>query len=102
MSELVEVEFVEEIAGMYFRSYLIRQAGVRVPQHDHPYDHATYCGSGSAAVFVDGYHKDIISAGEAYLIKAHQKHEFESLVPNTRLTCVHDTRSAEFIKKAGL
>jgi hypothetical protein len=39
MSELVE--FVEEVAGHYFRSILLPRAGMRVPQHTHDHDHAT-------------------------------------------------------------
>lgn len=88
------VEFVDEVCGLYFRSILIRNAGTRVPQHVHPYDHATYCGSGSAMMYVEGVPIRTVSAGEAVEVKANKQHAFEALEPNTRLTCVHDARSA--------
>lgn len=97
MSELVE--FIDEVAGIYFRSVLLPEAGIKVPQHQHPYDHATYCGSGSALMYVDGKRVKLVEAGQAVEIKANHLHEFESVEPNTRLTCVHDTRSAAFIKE---
>lgn len=96
------VEFVDEVAGLYFRSLLLPEIGLNVPQHIHPYDHATYCGNGSAAIYVDGKRTGTLQAGHAILVQAGKKHWFESLEPNTRLTCVHDTRSAEFIKKSGI
>ena len=96
------VEYIEEVAGLYFRSILLPDVGLRVPQHVHPYDHATYCGNGSARIYVEGKETGVIVAGQATEVKANLKHEFEALEPNTRLTCIHDTRSAEFIKKAGV
>jgi quercetin dioxygenase-like cupin family protein len=96
------VEYVEEVGGLYFRSLLLPQAGMRIPQHLHPYDHVTYCGSGSAIVFADGKAIDVIAAGRAVEVRANIAHEFESIEENTRLTCIHDTRSAQFIKESGV
>lgn len=96
MNEIVE--FVDEVAGLYFRSVLL-PLGVKIPQHLHPYDHATYCGYGSAMMYVDGKRTRLVEAGQAVEIKANHKHEFESLEENTRLTCIHYTKSAEFIKE---
>lgn len=96
MNEIVE--FADEVAGLYFRSVLL-PIGVKIPQHRHPYDHATYCGSGSAVMYVDGKRTRLVEAGQAVEIKANSFHEFESLENNTRLTCVHDTKSAESIKE---
>lgn len=53
-------------------------------------------------MYMDGVEICILDAGQAVEIKAFHKHEFESLEPNTRLTCVHDPRSAESIKGKGL
>lgn len=93
------VEFVDEVAGIYFRSVLIKKEGTRIEQHVHPYDHATYCGQGSALMIVEGEIQGVVMAGQAVEIKAGLKHEFESLEENTRLTCVHDARSAESAKE---
>jgi quercetin dioxygenase-like cupin family protein len=99
MSEIVE--FVEERGGIYFRSILLPK-GVRVPQHVHSHDHATYCGSGAALMLVDGIYMGIVSAGHAVEIKAGKQHEFEALEDGTRLACVHDVKSADSVKEKGL
>lgn len=96
------LEFIDEVGPFYFRSILLPEAGMRIPQHVHDYDHATLCGSGKARMYVDGVETGILEAGQATEIKAHHRHEFESLERNTRLTCVHDPRSAESIKGKGL
>lgn len=100
MSEIVE--FVEEVCGIYFRSILIPRKGARVPQHAHDHDHATYCGQGSAAMYVDGIYTRVVKAGEAAKVEAGKQHAFQALEDNTRLTCVHDVASALSIKKKGL
>ncbi len=99
MNELVE--YIDEKCGLYFRSILLPMAGIKVPTHNHPYDHATIVGSGKARLHVNGLTRDY-DAGSVAELSAGANHTWESLEPNTRLICVHDTRSAEFIKKAGL
>jgi quercetin dioxygenase-like cupin family protein len=96
------VEFIDECGPFYFRSILIELPGERIAQHVHDYDHATLCGSGKARMYVDGVETGILEAGQAVMVKANHQHEFESLEKNTRLTCVHDPRSAESIKGKGL
>jgi mannose-6-phosphate isomerase-like protein (cupin superfamily) len=96
------VEFVEEVAGIYFRSILLASAGDTVPQHSHDHDHATFVGSGKARVWVDGVWQSDVVAGHAIEIKAGRSHVFQALEPNTRLTCVHDVASAESVKRKGV
>lgn len=82
-----------DVAGLYFRSVLLPE-GVMIPQHQHPYDHATLVASGKARLLVDGVWQGDYEAGEAIEIKAYHDHVFLSLAPNTRLVCVHHTKSA--------
>lgn len=96
------VELVDEVCGIYFRSILIPKAGTLVRQHAHDHDHATYCGSGRAAMFVNGVMVRHVDAGQAVAVKAGQEHSFAALEDNTRLTCVHSVESAESIKRKGL
>lgn len=100
MSEVVE--FVEEVSGIYFRSYLIPHRGTRIPQHVHDYDHGSVIGSGAVRVRVDGQVIGIYGAGHVVPIKAGQLHEFETLEDRTRVICVHSVESAESIKRKGL
>jgi quercetin dioxygenase-like cupin family protein len=100
MNELVE--YIDEVCGLYFRSILLPVSGIKIPTHKHPYSHATVIGSGKVRLYVDGEVYGIYVAGQIIELKANKEHLWESMEPNTRLFCVHDTRSAEFIKKAGL
>lgn len=100
MSEVVE--FVEEVCGTYFRSVLLPKAGMRISQHVHDHDHATYIGNGAVALRVGTILAGTFKAGQAVPILAGQLHEFEALEDNTRLACVHDVASAQSIKEKGL
>ena len=82
------VEFIEEVAGILFRSVLLGK-GMMIPQHVHDYDHATYIGSGRARLWVGGELKEDVEAGRAVLIEANKFHVFQALEDGTRLTCVH-------------
>lgn len=93
------VEFVDEVAGIYFRSIVI-QFGERAKQHVHDYDHATLIGNGAAVLYVDGVDSGYFEAGQAVLIKAGQHHEFEARKDDTRLTCVHISESAQAARGA--
>lgn len=99
MSEIVE--FVEEMAGVYFRSVFLPFKGTTIPQHTHDEDHATYVGQGRARLYVDGRFQGDIEAGHAVLIAAGKKHLFEALEDNTRLTCVWNAEAAMRLKEKG-
>jgi len=96
------VQFVDEVAGLYFRSILLEKAGFVVPQHVHDYDHASYIGSGAARLWVNGEWIGDYQAGHAIEIKAGKEHVFEALEDNTRIACVHDAKSAESVKSKGV
>lgn len=96
------VEFVEEKAGIYFRSLRMPRAGTVVSQHVHDHDHATLCGNGRAIMFVNGERVGELRAGQAAELKAGQRHSFITLKPDTLLVCIHDVASAESIKRKGL
>jgi quercetin dioxygenase-like cupin family protein len=93
-------ESIDEVAGIYFRSVFLPEEGTIIPQHTHTYDHATYVGSGSVRLWVDEQWAGDYIAGQAVRISANKKHLFQSLEPNTRLACIHDTNSAQLIKEA--
>ncbi|MGH8908865.1 MAG: hypothetical protein ACRD0K_20820 [Egibacteraceae bacterium] len=94
------VEYIEpDVAGLYFRSILLADAGTIVPQHSHDHDHATLVCSGAARLWVDGVHVGDKMAGQAFFVKARSQHLFQALLPGTRLCCVHNIESAEAIHK---
>lgn len=99
MAELIE--WIDECGGIYFRS-IVLQKGDKATQHVHDHDHATYIGSGSVRMWANGGDEGIFKAGRPVLVMAGVRHEFEALEPDTRLTCVHDAKSAESVKSKGL
>ena len=96
------VERIAEAGGLYFRSVLLREAGMVIPQHTHDHDHATLVCSGSARGWCDGKLMGDKSRGEAFEVLAGHQHIFESLEPMTMLTCVHDIYSTLSIARKGL
>ena len=91
---MITEKIYADVAGLYFRSVLL-PVGTMIPQHRHPYDHATYVGNGAVKLWVNGDLHGTYEAGEAILIRADCDHVFLALQPETRLTCVHHTASAE-------
>lgn len=96
------VEFVDEVCGLYFRSILLTNAGMIVPQHVHDHDHATLVGSGCVRLWVNGSYAGDFEAGHAVAVLKGCEHVFLALEPNTRLTCVHDVSSADSLKEKGV
>lgn len=101
MDPIVE-HVIGDVAGLYFRTLLLKEAGTVVPQHTHDYDHATLVCAGSVRLWVDGEWVGDFGAGMAVRIAAHHDHVFQALEPMTRLTCVHDLVSAESVKRKGV
>jgi quercetin dioxygenase-like cupin family protein len=93
------IEFIQEVGGLYFRAILLEKTGSVVPQHKHPFNHVTLVASGKVRMWVDGAWVGDFSGFYAIEIEANKEHVFQALEDNTRLSCVHDTKSAEFIKQ---
>lgn len=97
MNEIVETVSVH--AGIMFRSVLLPVRGTTIPQHTHPEAHATFCGQGAAALYVDDKYALTLVAGKSCEIAANKKHLFEALEDNTRLVCVWDEEAAKRMEK---
>jgi len=100
MTELIET--VGEECGIYVRSIFLPAPEIKVPQHVHDHDHATYVGNGSVRVWIDGIFLGDYKAGSLIPVTAGRYHEFMSLEADTRLACIHDVQSAESAKKVPL
>jgi hypothetical protein len=94
LREPVVESIMTDVAGLYFRSYLLPEVGTIIPQHVHDYDHATLVCAGSVDVNIDGVYAGQYQAGQAIEIQAGKQHVFQSVEPMTRLCCVHQTESA--------
>lgn len=75
------------VGGIYFRSVLLSK-DMLIPQHTHEHTHATYVGSGRAALYVNGMMQGEYRAGDAVEIVGGKLHEFYALEDNTLLVCV--------------
>lgn len=102
LMEPVVEHVIGDVAGLYFRTMLLKEVGTVVPQHTHDYDHATLIGSGSVRLWVDGEWIGDFIAGMALEIIANHEHLFQALEPMTRLTCIHTLASAESVKRKGV
>lgn len=96
------VEHIVEAGGIYFRSIRLPQTGMKVPQHVHDHDHATLVCQGRAQGYCDGVWMGVKGPGEVFEVKAGHQHEFQAVLPDTILTCVHDIESTLSIKRKGL
>ncbi len=101
MSEVREhngvIEYIDTCCGIYFRS-IVLQKGEIADQHVHEFDHATYIGNGRVRLRAGGALVGDYAAGQVVAVVANTHHTFEALEANTRLTCVHDAKSAEAIR----
>lgn len=88
------VETVKEVGGIYFRSVLLQEGEV-IDQHRHGVMHATYCGSGSARLWVNNKWKQDLHAGDAVEVQAGDEHMYQALENNTRLSCVFNAEKAD-------
>lgn len=91
----MNVEFADEVAGIYFRSVWLANVGDVGTQHVHDYDHATFCGQGAAKFYANGAFQCVVTAGQAVKVGKGVQHHFEALQPRTLLACVHIAESAE-------
>src|SRR3979490_1407591 len=78
---------IDIVGGIYFRSVRLDK-GTLIPQHTHDHDHATYVGSGRAALYIDGVFVGECKGGDAVEIKGGKLPEFHVLEDNTLLACV--------------
>jgi hypothetical protein len=91
---LPEVDYPKDVSiaiadGMFVKHYVIPKVGTYLPQHSHEYDHATLVCHGSVRVWVDGRYLGLFKAPKAIEIKAHTRHLFEVMEPDTTLACIH-------------
>ena len=93
-----EVERIEEVCGLYFRTIVLPNRGDTVAQHSHDHDHASYVGNGCVMAWSDNECLGTFKAGMAVHVKAGAKHFFEALMADSRVACVHSIESAESIK----
>lgn len=95
------VENITENLGFYFRTITLREAGLVIPKHVHDYDHATLVGHGKVRAWQDDQWVGDFEMGDAITIPANTRHVFQSLLPDTVLTCVHNIESAMSLKRKG-
>lgn len=84
--------------GVFAKSMVIRRKGDQVPQHSHPFAHASVVVKGSIRAWQDGQFLGEFFAMDSLRIPAHTKHVFEALEDGTIMVCVHDIGMAEGVE----
>ena len=93
--ECQPVEWVDVVCGISFRVIILEKKGHVVPQHHHDsYDHATFIGSGSAALWVNNVFVGVIRKGKAIEIKAGDEHLWQAQEDGTLLACITNAEAA--------
>lgn len=88
------VECLMEAGGFFFKTYRLPFVDMFVPQHVHTYDHATLVLAGKIRGWRNGEWIGDKVRGQAFEIKAGDAHHFQSLEPDSMLTCVHSVAEA--------
>ena len=88
------VEHLVEAAGFFFKTYRFPYTDMFVPQHVHPYDHATLVCAGKIRGWRNGEWIGDKGAGEVFEVKAGEEHHFQSLQADSMLTCIHSVSDA--------
>src|SRR4051812_4164940 len=82
-------------AGIFVKTWAVRDAGTMLPQHSHQWPHLTLVVSGSVRVWRDHELMGDFTAPETIKIPALAKHMFQTLAGNTVLACIHASEAAE-------
>ena len=85
-------------AGVFIKTWSIRQTGTILPQHAHTHPHITLVIRGSVAVSRDGedlgdYHAN--SVHSMICIPANTLHQFMTLCDDVELACIHNADHIE-------
>ena len=81
MTERIQIK-----GGFYFRSVELKK-NMKIPQHTHDHDHATYIGYGKVDLLIDGVYSATYETGDAVEIKGGKEHEFVT-VEDSLLACI--------------
>lgn len=78
-----------------FVKHCVFDAGSWIPQHSHSTEHLSVIAAGAVRVWQDGVELGEFHAPAGITIKAHCKHTFLALEPNTTILCVHRVEDGE-------
>lgn len=100
LKDLSEIEVVsteplgvwefKSVDSVFIKQMHMTKTGTIVPQHSHKYEHCSLLGRGSVRLWGDGVLVGDFSAPTCLTIKAHCKHTFMSLEPDTIVYCIHN------------
>ena len=85
--EVIEFHLADDV---FIKSGVFREAGTRIPQHSHEYDHTSFIATGGVRVWCDGKYLGEHLSPCGILIKKHTKHTFETTEENTTILCIHN------------
>lgn len=77
-------------AGVFVKTWSVREAGTLLPQHAHDHPHCTLIMRGAVRVWCDGARLGDFRAPAVVKIPAHTLHNFLTLTHDVALACVHN------------
>lgn len=76
--------------GVFIKSGSFSKENTVVPQHSHEYDHTSFIAHGSVRAWCENEYLGVFTAPCSIFIKAHAKHTFQTLEPETLILCIHN------------
>lgn len=85
--EAVEIKMAD---GIFIKQMSLPRAGMFVLQHVHAYDHTSMLATGSVRMWRNGVCVGDFKAPTGIMVLAGVEHQFQSLVPDTLIYCIHN------------
>lgn len=82
---------IKMMDGLFVKVNTFLAADMAGEQHAHDYDHLSFIANGSVALYEAGRYVGTHKAPAGVVVKAHTKHVFVTLEPNTTVLCIHRT-----------
>jgi len=82
-------------AGIYAKTWTVRDRGTLLPQHAHEFSHISYIVSGVVRVWCEDVELGDFAGPRAIRIEARAKHRFLTLSDNVVILCLHNADRAD-------
>lgn len=93
--EITEIEQPDSVEfhladDVFIKSGSFSKENTVIPQHSHEYDHTSFIARGSVRAWCEDEYLGVFNAPCSIFIKAHAKHTFQTLEPETLILCIHN------------
>ena len=82
-------------AGIFAKTWTVKERGTLLPQHSHRYPHISYVVSGVIRAWCGDVELGDFVAPCAIKIAAHERHSFLTMTDNVTIVCLHNADHLE-------